>query len=107
MHPKLKETLDRFYREYNLKSRIEHDPIEFPHRYKKPEDIEIAGLISSSLAYGKVTLFKPVINKILSITSLNGSLQEFIINFEPTKDAKLFSGIKYRLNSERHIICLI
>ncbi|HAP67258.1 MAG TPA: TIGR02757 family protein [Nitrospinae bacterium] len=107
MHPKLKETLDRFYREYNLKSRIEHDPIEFPHRYKKPEDIEIAGLIASSLAYGKVTLFKPVINKILSITSLNGSLQEFIINFELSKDSKLFSGIKYRFNSEKEIIGLI
>ncbi|MBI5749377.1 MAG: DUF2400 family protein, partial [Nitrospinae bacterium] len=61
MHPKLKETLEKFYREYDLKSRIEHDPIEFPHRYKKLEDIEIAGLIASSLAYGKVTLFKPVI----------------------------------------------
>ena len=107
MHPKLKETLDRFYREYNLKSRIEHDPIEFPHRYKKSEDIEIAGLIASSLAYGKVTLFKPVINKILSITSLNGSLQEFIINFELSKDSKLFSGIKYRFNSEKEIIGLI
>lgn len=107
MHPKLKEILDRFYKEYNLKSRIEHDPIEFPHRYKKPEDIEIAGLIASSLSYGKVTLFKPVINKILSITSSNGSLQEFIINFEPAKDAKLFGGIKYRFNSERDIIGLI
>ena len=107
MHPKLKETLDRFYKEYDLKSRIEHDPIEFPHRYKKPEDIEIAGLIASSLAYGKVTLFKPVINKILSITSLNGSLQEFIINFELSKDSKLFSGIKYRFNSEKEIIGLI
>ncbi len=107
MHPKLKEILDRFYKEYNLKSRIEHDPIEFPHRYKKPEDIEIAGLIASSLSYGKVTLFKPVINKILSITSSNGSLQEFILNFDPSKDSKLFSGIKYRFNSEKDIVSLI
>jgi len=116
MHPKLKETLDRFYKEYDLKSRIEHDPIEFPHRYKKPEDIEIAGLIASSLAYGKVTLFKPVIDRILSLCNPPtpplrkggvGGLKEFIINFEPTKDAKLFSGIKYRFNSERDIICLI
>lgn len=107
MHSKLKETLDRFYREYDLKSRIEHDPIEFPHRYKRPEDIEIAGLIASSLSYGKVTLFKPVINKILSITSSNGSLREFVINFEPAKDAKLFSGIKYRFNYEKDIVSLI
>ena len=107
MHSKLKETLDRFYREYDLKSRIKHDPIEFPHRYKKPEDIEIAGLIASLLSYGKVTLFKPVINKILSLASSNSSLREFIINFEPARDAKLLKGIKYRFNSEKDIIGLI
>src|SRR3989338_3787467 len=82
MHPKLKETLERFYREYDLKSRIEHDPIEFPHRYDKPEEIEIAGMIASSLAYGNVTLFKPVINKILSVPV--DSLREFM------KGVKLF-----------------
>ncbi|OGV96108.1 MAG: TIGR02757 family protein [Nitrospinae bacterium RIFCSPLOWO2_02_FULL_39_110] len=105
MHPKLKETLERFYREYDLKSRIEHDPIEFPHRYDKPEEIEIAGMIASSLAYGNVTLFKPVINKILSVPV--DSLREFIMNFDPHKDSRLFGGIKYRFNSEKDIICLI
>jgi uncharacterized protein (TIGR02757 family) len=117
MHPKLKETLERFYREYDLKSRIAHDPIEFPYRYNKPEDIEIAGLIASSLAYGKVTLFKPVINKIFSIPSLaptlkrgrgkGRGLREFVINFDPPRDKKFFSGIKYRFNSENDIISLI
>lgn len=105
MHSKLKETLERFYREYDLKSRIEHDPIEFPHRYNKPEEIEIAGMIASSLAYGNVTFFKPVINKILSVPV--DSLREFIINFDPHKDSRLFGGIKYRFNSGKDIICLI
>jgi uncharacterized protein (TIGR02757 family) len=106
MRQKLKETLDRFYKEYDLKSRVEHDPIEFPHRYSKAEDIEIAGLIASSLSYGNVTLFKPVINKILSIPP-NGKLREFVINFNPDRDSGLFNGISYRFNSAKDIVCLI
>jgi hypothetical protein len=64
MHP-LKTTLDKFYNEYNFKERIRHDPIEFPHRYSNPDDIEVAGFIASCFAYGRVDLFKPVIEKIL------------------------------------------
>ncbi|MEK6652171.1 MAG: DUF2400 family protein, partial [Nitrospirota bacterium] len=63
----VKRLLDRYYKEYNFGERILHDPIEFPHRYKKPEDIEIAGFIASCFAYGRVGLFKPVIGRILSL----------------------------------------
>ena len=59
----VKALLDKFYGEYDFKERILHDPIEFPHRYKRREDIEIAGFIASCFAYGKVGLFKPVIEK--------------------------------------------
>ena len=55
----LKNILNRFYREYNFKERLKHDPVEFPHRYSTPEDVEIAGFIASCFAYGKVELFKP------------------------------------------------
>jgi len=59
----------------------------------------------AGLGIGNVTLFKPVINKILSVPV--DSLREFIMNFDPHKDSRLFGGIKYRFNSERDIICLI
>lgn len=101
----LKESLDRFYKEYNLLERINSDPIEFPHRYKRPEDIEIVGLIASSLAYGKVTLFKPVLERIFGV--MGKSPYDFILHFEPKKDSSLFKGIKYRMNKEEDIVCLI
>ncbi len=106
MRRNLKKILDRFYTEYDLKSRVEHDPIEFPHRYSRAEDIEIAGMIASSLSYGNITLFKPVINKILSIPS-GKPLREFVINFDPAKNSRLFDGISYRFNSEKDIACLV
>ncbi|MDP2277151.1 MAG: TIGR02757 family protein [Nitrospirota bacterium] len=101
----VKQVLDKFYGEYDFKARILHDPIEFPHRYKRREDIEIAGFIASCFAYGKVGLFKPVIEKILS--AMRGSPYNFLMEFKVKKDGRLFSGIKYRFNENKDIICLL
>jgi uncharacterized protein (TIGR02757 family) len=104
MHP-LKKTLDQFYRDYDFSERIKHDPIEFPHRYSAPGDIEIAGFIACSFAYGKVELFKSVIEKILVPGGDNPS--QFIKNFSLKSDGKYFRGISYRFNQERDILCLL
>jgi uncharacterized protein (TIGR02757 family) len=101
----LRNILDRFYREYNFRERVLHDPIEFPHRYRDDRDIEIAGFISSSLAYGKVELFKAVLEQIFSI--MGNSPYDFILSTDLGKQKKLLSGIKYRFNQNQDIICLI
>jgi len=100
----LKKTLDTFYNEYNFKVRLKHDPIEFPHMYSRPEDIEIAGFIASCFAYGKVDLFKPVVGKILDAAGKHPA--RFFANFTLRKDARLFKDISYRFNKEKDIICL-
>lgn len=104
MHP-LKKTLDKFYRDYDFSGRLKHDPIEFPHRYSDPGDIEIAGFIACCFAYGKVGLFKPVIEEILMPGGKHPA--EFIKNFSLKSDRKYFSGIRYRFNQERDVLCFI
>ncbi len=104
MHP-LKKTLDTFYREYDFKERIKHDPIEFPRRYSKPGDIEIAGFIASCFAYGKVELFKPVIAKILEPGGEHPA--GFVRNFDLRRDKKFLKGISYRFNKEENILSLV
>ncbi len=101
----LKQTLNRLYRDYNFNGRILHDPIEFPHRYKRPEDIEVSGFIASCFAYGRVDLFKPVIKRILSI--MGESPYDFLVNFDLKRHGHLLSGIKYRFNENNDIICLL
>lgn len=101
----LKGILDTFYRTYDFSGRIHHDPIEFPHRYRRSEDIEVSGFISSCFAYGRVDLFKPVVARILSI--MGESPYDFILGFTPRKEGRLFSGIKYRFNENADILCLI
>lgn len=101
----VKRLLDRYYKEYNFRESMLHDPIEFPHRYKKPEDIEISGFIASCLAYGRVGLFKPVIGRILSL--MGSSPCAFLIEFKAGRDDRLFAGIKYRFNENNDILCLL
>jgi uncharacterized protein (TIGR02757 family) len=101
----LKKTLDRFYKEYNFKERLKHDPIEIPHRYSNSEDIEIAGFIASCFAYGKVGLFKPVIEEILTPAGKHPS--RMLKKFTLKNDAEYFKGISYRFNKEKDILCFI
>jgi uncharacterized protein (TIGR02757 family) len=101
----IKEVLERFYKEYDFREKLLHDPIEFPHRYSDPRDIEVAGFIAASLAYGKVGLFKPVIEKILGPCGKHPS--EFIINFSLNKDSGYLKRVSYRFNKEKDILCLV
>jgi uncharacterized protein (TIGR02757 family) len=101
----LKTTLDKFYNEYDFKERIKHDPIEFPHKFSGPDDIEVAGFIASCFAYGKVDLFKPVIGKILRPGGKHPA--GFFKNFILKEDKKYFKNIRYRFNKEADVLCLV
>ncbi|MBI5102699.1 MAG: TIGR02757 family protein [Nitrospirae bacterium] len=103
--PELKKVLDRFYREYDFAGRIMNDPIEFPRRYNDPRDIEVTGFISSALAYGKVQLFRAVLEKIFSVMGVGPC--DFILGTDPRKLRRLLRGLKYRFNENDDIICLI
>lgn len=102
---RIKELLDQLYDIPFLKTCIKNDPIEFPHLYHDPKDIEIAGFIASSLAFGRVELFKPVIRKILSLSGDN--LYDYVINFDPVSDVKHFDGLYYRMCRDRDIASLV
>ena len=48
----LRDFLESKYMQYNLASFIEHDPIAVPHQFRKRQDIEIAGFLSATIAWG-------------------------------------------------------
>jgi uncharacterized protein (TIGR02757 family) len=49
----LKELLEEKYFRYNKPEFMEEDPVCIPHRYDRNENIEIAGFLSASLAWGQ------------------------------------------------------
>ena len=48
----IKKHLDNAYKQFNQPGFIPNDPISIPHKFTKKEDIEIAGFISATLAWG-------------------------------------------------------
>lgn len=48
----LRDFLDEKVSLYNNPKFIESDPIQIPHRYHRKEDIEIAGFLSATIAWG-------------------------------------------------------
>src|SRR5258708_20321820 len=63
---RLKPLLDRFAERAPNQERIGFDPVEFPHRYRDPRDIEVSGLLAASLAYGRADLFRPKLDLLFS-----------------------------------------
>jgi uncharacterized protein (TIGR02757 family) len=51
--PKLKAFLDEKYLHYNQPEFISTDPIQIPHRFTRAEDIEIAGFLAATIAWGQ------------------------------------------------------
>lgn len=74
----IKSFLDRKVLLYNTESHIESDPIQIPHRFSKKEDIEIAALLTSTIAWGQR---KAIIkNASFLMELLENSPYDFVIN---------------------------
>ena len=75
----MKKLLDDLVKKYETKDFIKDDPIQFPHRFKKKEDIEISAFISSLFAFGRREMF---IKKLDRLFSLSSSPYELILDYK-------------------------
>lgn len=83
----LKEFLDTKVAQYNNPKFIESDPIQIPHQFNKKEDIEIAGFLTATIAWGNR---KSIINNAKQLMSLlNNSPYDFVINHQKADLEKL------------------
>lgn len=97
----LKEFLDQKTEQYNQPNFIENDPIQIPHLFRKKEDIEIIGFLTSIIAWGKRTSIIKNAYKLISL--LDNSPHEFILNFQP-KDLKRCEGFVHRTFNSTDLI---
>ncbi len=75
----MKKLLDELRKKYETKDFIKNDPIQFPHKYKNREDIEIAAFISALFAFGRRELF---IKKLSNLFNLTQSPFELISDYK-------------------------
>lgn len=101
----LRANLDRFLTEWRPEHRLENDPIELPHRYRDPRDIEVSALLASSLAYGRVDLFKPKVTALLD--AMGSSPARFVASLDLEGAAELLDGFVYRFNLGADVAVLL
>ena len=89
----LKEFLEEKYHLYNKKNFIESDPISIPHLFTKKQDIEVAGFLAATIAWGNRKSIITNANKLMQWMDL--APYDFIVNAK-TKDFKQFEKFVHR-----------
>ena len=93
----LKEFLDEKVLQYNNFDFIESDPIQIPHLYSLKEDIEIAGFLSATIAWGNR---KMIINNSKKLMEIMGnSPYDFVMNHSEDNLGSLDNFVHRTFNS--------
>ena len=89
----LKEFLDYKANQYEIIDFITSDPIQIPHRFKQKEDVEIAGFLTASIAWGNRLSILKSANKMMAL--MDNAPYDFIINHKKS-DLSIFEGFVHR-----------
>lgn len=99
-----KERLDELYEKYNDRSFFATDPIAIPSEYSRREDIEIAGLLSSVIAWGRRDMIYRNAKHLQSL--LAPSPYEFVMNASDD-DLKRLEVFVHRTFNGRDLISFV
>ena len=102
---KLKETLDGIYTRFNRPEYIHPDPLEFLYHYEHPRDIEIVGLVASSLAYGRVAQILKNVSRVLDV--MGPSPFDYLVSSSRHSLERDFAGFRHRFTSGSDIAALL
>ena len=100
----LKEFLDEKVVLYNNPKFIESDPIQIPHSFTEKQDIEIAGFLTATIAWGNRTMIIRNAAKMMDL--MDNSPFDFITNHEE-EDLVRFSDFVHRTFNAADLIHFI
>ena len=100
-----KEKLDRLFLRYQARRWVHPDPLEFLYAYPEERDREIVGLISASLAYGRVAQILKSVSAVLE--KMGPSPREFLLSSTDGGLRKTYSGFKHRFTTAEDLINLL
>jgi uncharacterized protein (TIGR02757 family) len=93
----LKEFLNYKADEYENPNFIELDPISIPHRFSRKEDIEIAGLLSATIAWGNRKSILTNASKMMAL--MDHSPYEFVCAYRDADAIKLTNFVHRTFNA--------
>ncbi len=97
----LKQKLEYHYKAFD-KTKIEPDPLQFPHLFQDEKDIEVMAFIASVFAYGNVKQIVNSLKRFLIIA--NNQPYKFIRSFSRNKE--LSQNLIHRFYSSEDILYL-
>lgn len=105
--PDLAAYLDLHYRQFDYARSRPGDPCHFldPFRNRDPRDIEIAGMVASSLAFGQVKVILSNVKQVMDI--LSPSPLKYIRAMDPARTVRQLEGFKHRWTGGKDIAYLL
>lgn len=94
----LKEFLDLKVEQYNNPKFIDSDPIQIPHQFQLKEDIEIAGFLTATIAWGNRKSIINNANKLMDL--LDRSPYDFVLNHQPNDLERLNNFVHRTFNGQ-------
>lgn len=91
-----RELLDELYHRFNSIDFIEDDPISIPHSYQKREDIEIAGFLAATIAWGNRKAILKSARRMMDV--LDNAPHDFILNSTVKDRESLLSYVHRTFN---------
>ncbi|AEI66213.1 hypothetical protein LILAB_21565 [Corallococcus macrosporus] len=101
----LRPRLEAVLTSTDARARIAFDPVEFPHRYTDPRDIEVSALLAAGLAYGRADLFRPKVDALLQ--RMGPSPAAFVRTLDVAGARRLLEGFVYRFNVGTDVAVLL
>jgi uncharacterized protein (TIGR02757 family) len=84
---RIKEFLEEKYRQYATPKFTNDDPIQFPHRFSRKEDIEIVGLLTATISWGNRKMIIGSMDRLLQ--KIGDSPYEFVAGYSKKDDHRL------------------
>lgn len=100
-----RDALEALYSAYNRRCYVHPDPLEFLYGFPDPLDVEIVGILASSLAYGNV---KQILRSVsLVLTKMGACPSAFLLNSPFNRIAGTFSDFKHRFTTGEDLARLL
>lgn len=100
-----KKRVEYIYDRYTLRSLVHPDPLEVLYRYPDVRDREIAGLIASSLAYGRVNQILKSVDRVL--TPMGNSPWKFVVSGNSDEWQSIYCDFKHRFTSSTELLSVL